>query len=353
MTEFEDKIKKYLYEANKKHFKTKSAKLSSAYYGDILALLSLIKTNELDIDVDSILKYSKEDFDIEKVEKKYDEYIINNYYKCFETNNKISDLGIYFDNYYGEGYFKKHKVSINLDDCVKLCHDFFEFYDKDVLDYYLHMLDNHDIYSGVLNEDPSIVGCAYSLTNQKDPLVVTQYVNNIRLVNTVIHEVIHSYLEHFNNDLSFETSSQKTANNLDEVYSRFIEQVFALYLKEINFNQNEIDALTLSCDNTLIEVLYDYNYILKNYSLEDILNNDELFYSFMTNEVYSYGGVMGYHYFDEYLKNEDRCKDNITKMSLDSKKYDRKYLLNNYGLKEKNLGKSRVLKKHLKEHFKY
>ena len=116
---------------------------------------------------------------------------------------------------------------------------------------------------------------------------------------------------------------------------------------------NEIDALTLSCDNTLIEVLYDYNYILKNYSLEDILNNDELFYSFITSEVYSYGGVMGYHYFDEYLKNEDRCKDNITKMSLDSKKYDRKYLLNNYGLKEKNLGKSRVLKKHLKEHFKY
>ena len=62
---------------------------------------------------------------------------------------------------------------------------------------------------------------------------------------------------------------------------------------------------------------------------------------------------MGYHYFDEYLKNEDRCKDNITKMSLDSKKYDRKYLLNNYGLKEDNLGKSRVLKKHFKEHFKY
>ncbi len=353
MTEFEEKIKKYLYEANKKYMSVQSKKLSTEFYNDIYTLISLIQENDLDVDVHSILKYSTYELFDADVDKKYEEYIINNYEKCSVTNNKMGDLGVYFDNIYGEGYFKKYKTSMNTYDTVEMCKNFFDFYDKDISKYFNHLLDSRNIFIGGEFGEDGMRGCTYSLCSQNKPFIVVNDFNNILLADILVHEVIHSYIENAINDKSFEDSCQQSANSLDEVYSRFIELVFTHYLQEINFNSNDIDALTLSGDNTLIDFLCNYNYMLKKIPLDTILANNELYYEFMNNEVYSYGGVLAYHYFDEYLNNPEKCKDNIVNLSLDSKKHDRKYMLNNYGLKEENLGKSRVLKKHFKNHFKY
>ena len=137
------------------------------------------------------------------------------------------------------------------------------------------------------------------------------------------------------------------------MYSRFIELVFTLFLEEIHFNKNDIEALNLCFDNSLIDMLNNYNFYLKNVDVEAIVSIDELFSDYVSREAYSYGGVLAYHYFDDYLRNPERCKDNITNFSLNTMNHDKLFLLNNYGLKEENLGKSRVLSKHMKNHFKY
>lgn len=353
MTEFEEKIKKYLYDANKMLQSSKSKKLSISFTDDIYTLLSIIQSNHLDVDYDSILKYTTYDFDDSSVEKKFDEYFLHNYNECLDVNNKIGDLGTYLNNLYGEGYYKKYKVPMDMHDTVKICSNFFDFYDKDISNHFKYMLDKHNIFMGGVFLEEGITGCTFSLSSQTEPFIVLNDYKDITLSNILVHEVIHSYLENSFNDKSFENISQKHSNNLDEVYSRFIELVFRLYLDEIRFNENDREALSLSGDNTLIDLLYGYNYMLKNFDSKAILNDPDLYYDYMNYEVYSYGGVLAYHYFDEYLRNPESCKENIGKLSIDSKKHDRKYLLNNYGLKEKNLGKSRVLVKHMKNHFKY
>lgn len=353
MTDFEEMIKDYLREANKRFKNIKSKKLQTIYYDDIDILLSIVQNNELDIDVESIFKYTDLLIDIDDIDDKYNDYFLHNYNECKEVNNKIGDLGVYFDNKYGEGYYKKFKTSMNLDESVLMCRKFFDFYDKDLADYFKHIVDRGNVFVGGYSGDMNTSGCTFSLLSQNEPFILVNNYENIFLADVMIHEVIHSYIEHAFNDKSFEKMCTKLSNGLDEVYSRFGELVFCLYLEETRFNQSDIDTLGLTYDNTLIEMLFTYNYLLKKCNSDMILNNFDLYNEYVQNEVYSYGGVLAYHYFDEYLKNPDKCKDNITKFSIETKDHDRKYMLNNYGLKEENLGKSRVLTKHMKNHFKY
>lgn len=353
MTEFEEKIKDYLRVANKRFQNTKSRKLAAIYFDDIDILLSIVQNNELDIDVDSIFKYTDFNLKLDAFDDKYNQYFLHNYENCKKVNNRVGELGVYLDNIYGEGYNKNFKTPMNMNESVLLCQKFFDFYDKDVSDYFKHIVEKGNLYIGGYSGDMNTSGCTFSLLSQDDPFILINHYESVFLADVMVHEVIHSYIEHAFNDKSFEKICTKLSNGLDEVYSRFIELVFCLYLEETHFNQNDIDSLGLTFDNTLIEVLYKYNYLLKKCDSNTLLTNFELCNEFIEDEMYSYGGVLAYHYFDEYLRNPERCKDNITNFSLDTKNHDREYMLNNYGLKEDNLGKSRVLVKHMKNHFKY
>ena len=86
----------------------------------------------------------------------------------------------------------------------------------------------------------------------------------------------------------------------------------------------------------------------------------------MDTNIFDYNG---YNLSKENIENEENKEDhiNIRKnkdwlkginktnsfIFRDSKKYDKHYLLNNYGLKENNLKKPKVLLKHMKENYHY
>ncbi len=356
MTEFEEKISEYLRIANQRFKNTKSGKLRRFYYYDIYGLLELILNNGLNVDVDSIFKHTDVIFDNNSYNDKFDQYFLNNYDGCEEINNKIGNLGVYLDNRYGNGYQKYYKTQLSKDDSFSLCLDFFDYYDKDISRFFKSMLEKGNIFiGGNLGGGSGLIyaGCTYSFMSNDEPFILANYYDNIYFPDIVVHELIHSYIEYACRDKSYENNCQEVSNNLFEVYSRFIELAFSHYLEEIHFNQNDIDALNLVFDNTLIDILYNYNSLVKFCDGDMILSNEELYSHFSTCEGYSYGGVVAYHYFDQYLKDPERAKDNITNFSLDYRNHDRKHMINNYGLKENNLGKSRVLVKHMKNHYKY
>jgi hypothetical protein len=356
MTEFEEKISKYLREANQKFKQCKSPKLKRFYYLDIKGLLDLIIDNGLNIDVESIFKRTDIIFDISSLEDKYEESFLHNYYECEKVNNRIGNLGVYLDNIYGYGYTKKYKNRMSIDEGMRLCYDFLTYYDKDISRFFKSMLDKGNIFlGGNLGGSSNLVfdGCTYSFKSQDEPFILANTFENVYFPNIMAHELIHSYIDYSSDDNTFEKNCREATNNLYEVYSRFIELVFAHYLEEKHFNQNDIDTLHLTYDNTLIDTLCNYNSYIKFFDGEMIISNDFFYSDFDTCEVYSYGGVLAYHYFEQYLNNPERAKDNITNFSLDYRNYDRKHLLNNYGLQEDNLGKSRVLVKHMKNHYKY
>ncbi len=353
MTIFEEKINNYLVEANRMLKNTKSRKLSSLFYNDISVLLTVIYNNGLDVDVDSIFQRSDLIFDSTDSEDKFVESFLKSYIEAIKVNNKVGDLGPYFYNKYGDGYYKEFRTLMNIEDSIDLCHRFFEFYDKDLADYFNHILKHKNLAIGGCSWDDTTAGCTFSLVSQCEPFIIVNQFKSIYLPYVITHEVIHDYIENAFNDKTFEKTCIKESNRLDEVYSRFIELVFTLFLEEIHFNKNDIEALNLCFDNSLIDMLNNYNFYLKNVDVEAIVSIDELFSDYVSREAYSYGGVLAYHYFDDYLRNPERCKDNITNFSLNTMNHDKLFLLNNYGLKEENLGKSRVLSKHMKNHFKY
>ena len=169
---------------------------------------------------------------------------------------------------------------------------------------------------------------------------------------TLVHEMIHSYIEERKNE-NFEESIKGFVNSLGEVYPRFIEYVFMEYLKEIKFYDKEIRTLEVNGDVNLMSFLEDYKAQLLLLDGVEIYKDDDLFFDFMDVEKYTYGQLVGYQYFQKYLKNSEKTKSDIYEFSMDDGKFDRGYLLNNYGLSKKEITNTKKLVKDMKRHFNY
>ena len=92
----------------------------------------------------------------------------------------------------------------------------------------------------------------------------------------------------------------------------------------------------------MIENLALYNKLL--YKKKRYLKNLEIF---INAEMYSYGKVLAYHFYEQYKNNKEMAKENIKEFTLDSKVYNKKHLLNDYGLKQEDVFSSKVLKKNI------
>ena len=167
-------------------------------------------------------------FDSTDSEDKFVESFLKSYIEAIKVNNKVGDLGPYFYNKYGDGYYKEFRTLMNIEESIDLCHRFFEFYDKDLADYFNHILKHKNLAIGGCSWDDTTAGCTFSLVSQCEPFIIVNQFKSIYLPYVITHEVIHDYIENAFNDKTFEKTCIKESNRLDEVYSRFIELVFTL-----------------------------------------------------------------------------------------------------------------------------
>ena len=117
------------------------------------------------------------------------------------------------------------------------------------------------------------------------------------------------------------------------------------YLEKINFNKNDLASCRAEFNSSLIEMLSLLNVMLEpdDINFKDL--DEVLLYK--EAETYSYGKILSYHYYDNYLINSDLTKKNIFELSVDCMNHDLKYMLNNYGLNEERILDHKILVKHL------
>lgn len=159
---------------------------------------------------------------------------------------------------------------------------------------------------------------------------------------SIIHETMHSYNFELIKNSSIKEHDRLTINGLYEVPSFFIEHVGLDYLKDINYNVDEINKLDSVFDMELIYLLEEFKELL--------LNGYSEYGDYLYKETYSYGRILSYHFYDQYLKDKEGTIKRLKKFMVDYKNYDRNYLLNNYGLNKSNITNPQMLTKHIDKH---
>ena len=270
---------------------------------------------------------------------------IDSYYNYKDFNIALTKIGQKLNNEYDfEIVDERYKSKIVFDDSIKIVADFFKDYDKDIYDYYENFIMNGKLF--IVNEIFDGYGLSSVSDELLEPYLFLQNNNNIIDLMVIAHEIIHIYLSEKEKYISNEEFKMKYINGINEVYSHYIEYIFLDYLESINYNKIDIINHKKNLYSDLIERLAVFYVMLE--SNIDFKSYDEVsFYNEL--KLYSYGLYFLYHFYDQYLEDKDKAKENITNFMLDSKKYDFKHLINNYGLKEENLRDYKVLLKHIEK----
>ena len=228
------------------------------------------------------------------------------------------------------------EVGLDMEEVKSLVADFFKQYDEDIYNKYLKMLSSPRIIKKEINDNA--VGFCNNPNHVVDSYIIMSPFENIVDVQTLAHEFIHVY---FNNDLkyySLKDYKNYFVNNNYEVYSIFIELLVLDYLREIRMPKNDIDNALKIHNYELIGVLKEYNDItVENFSIND----------YRKAELYSYGYVLAYHFYDQYLKDKEKAKYNIKEFMKNLTKHDKVYLLNHYGLNQNDVINPQKLTKHI------
>lgn len=205
---------------------------------------------------------------------------------------------------------------------LDLAKEFYKDFDNDIYNYFLEILDSPRFI--LVDHYEDLEGWAISSNYLIDSYLVVSPYNNIADFSTIIHEMMHCYNHKLLKNCSFKEMDRVLLNGMREVPSFFIEHVGIDFLKKKNINLDDIKNIKSVNDSELI-------YTLK--SFEDLLLSVEIDVNdYFYNLTYTYGRVIAYHFYNNYLKDNKKTLDELKKFMLDYKTYDKKYLLNNYGL---------------------
>ena len=305
---------------------------------DIDNLMEIIWLKNLNVFIPSVVSEFRNNYYIDEYDEIIDKMFWENFYSMRDTNKKISELSNVLPNKNTipiENYFPK----LTDDKAIKMAHDFFEYYDDDVAEHFYNIIRNGNIIL-FNNVEKRFSGANFHLFTQKSGLIlIDDSLNDITLTSTIIHETIHSYLDSFLNGISYEQMNRININGLTEVYSYFIECAFLKYLED-NKDYENLEQLRKKLSYNLCDFVNTFSYFFNNFEDNTNLNG------YGISETYVYGIIMAIHYFEKYLLDSELTKDNILSMFLDSKDFDKHFLLNNYGLYEVNLGNPKILYKH-------
>ena len=336
MNKLESKIQKYIDEIAFRIDDNLSQKDEILLLSDIDNLMEIIWYKNLNISIPSNVSDFKNSHYSFELDETIDKNFWNNFYSMAETNRRISNL----KNILPSKSFYSSNLNypeITFKNAILMVKDFFEYYDEDISNHYSSLLKGDNII--LFNSDERTFSRAnFHLSTQKNSLIlINDSLNDISLASAIAHETIHSYSNSFLKGISYEQMCMININNLSEVYSLFIEFAFLKYLKDNNDCDN-FKCLKNKLSYNLCDFVFAFNYFLNN--LQSINN-------FNTSETYTYGIILAIHFFEKYQIDSEVTKDNILSMFIDSKDFDKHFLLNNYGIYESNLGDYKTLNKNL------
>lgn len=307
-------------------------------------ILSLADDQNIDLDYPKILQdYINNYVDNDEVVTK--EYI-DNYHKCKDFNVSLCNVCQKInDEYNFKLVYPRFKEKLCLDEAIKITGSFFKEYDRDIYDYYDNFIANGKFFTVKKIYDN------YGLSSRSDqilePYLFMANMNSIRNITVLAHEIIHMYLSEKQKYLNDRECLNIYVNNIDEVYSHYIEYIVLDYLENLGFNNRDIINYKKSMYTELIKHADNFYNFLEPVDInfedeEDIDWYDDL-------KKYTYGLYFLYHFYDQYLLDKDMAKENITNFMLDSKNKEFNYLINNYGLSEDKLKDHKVLLRHIEK----
>ena len=344
-------IENYIQDINKLLKHRTSNKVLFRLKSEFSSLLMAMDMSGISVNISDRFLSQFERANDEVIDRKIRDVFLDTYDNNFDYNLKVADISDKLTSVFGNGYILKYHKPVSMAETVKFANDFFDYYDEDMKKFCNKKIDDNKLFLVDTRKFP-YDGMTFPLPSQKDSFILSGYDGTINSCMTLVHEMIHSYIEERKNE-NFEESIKGFVNSLGEVYPRFIEYVFMEYLKEIKFYDKEIRTLEVNGDVNLMSFLEDYKAQLLLLDGVEIYKDDDLFFDFMDVEKYTYGQLVGYQYFQKYLKNSEKTKSDIYEFSMDDGKFDRGYLLNNYGLSKKEITNTKKLVKDMKRHFNY
>ncbi len=345
-TNQEQRIRELLISLNNKLQHSVSIKKKVALISEIEFLEYFIKLNNLNIIIPLNIKLNKNIEEDMKIVKKENELFKENYINMFEINSKVSKLGEVFQNTQGNYHYGLPTKRLNLNDAIDLVGNFFFKYDKDIYKFYKALKEKQLIYT--VDED-SIYGATYNFPTEGTSILFINDKKTIDTALTIVHETIHAYINTYHYYTSFDQEVLKNINNLQEVYTEFIELLFLDFLKEIRYDNKDIERSNATINYLFVKDLLCYNDFLNFFTADDILYDESTYMTFCNYESYTYGKLLSKIYYDLYNQDKEKTKEHLLNLSIDQYYKDKKYLINNYGFKENELFNIKKLQRHLKK----
>ena len=277
---------------------------------------------------------------IDCIRKKYDIVMEDriNYYLDF--NKKITKMSNTLNNRYVEmgGEFNLKYIPFN--ESFKLANDFLKEFDIDIYNHFINLVNSpRFIELDYINESDGFVLRNNYLVDSYTVIYKGYYLADFL---SIIHECMHSYNFSLIKNASSNEQDLITYNSLFEVPSFFIEHVGLDYLEKRNIYKGEVAKLRIIFDLELLYFLKEFKKIID----DNICDINE----YLNNECYSYGMILSYHFYDNYLKDKNKTMTDLKKFMVDFKNYEKDYMLNNYGLNIIDIINSQKLTKHMDKH---
>ena len=313
------------------------------YRSYIYSLLGGIANTGMDIELPNSLLYKSAIY-YNTIDENYNRKMLLSYRSNLYFYRKFAGLANSVYDYFLEDSYKFIE-KLSFEDSIDLIRGFFEYYDKDISSHFNYLLDNNliHVYLPYGEDAENYDGFTYPIPGNGN-LIIAQDKGNIDTAVTIAHEVIHSFLALDDINITYDQDIRKSINDVDEVYPKLIELLFMRYLADIGFNKTDISSFMKNYNSSLCEFISIFDDIIQDRENKILSDNFDLFCNAKT---YSLGYVLAYHYLDKYMDSPYIVKDDLLRLNHETKFRDFPYLLDNCGLKKKDIVKPKILLKRM------
>ena len=316
---------------------------SDSLYYDLTSKLYFL--NEIIVLKDLEINYPKE-FEFEWFKKSnknkkdaFEKAIFNTAQENYTLDLRIAKMSnVLFDRYLIKEGIVPFKY-VPFDRSLELAIDFYKRFDEEIYNFLIDTINSPRFV--LVDNVENLEGWSLKNNYLVDSYTVVSPYNLISDFLTIIHEIMHSFNNKLTKNNSINENEKVFCNALYEAPSFFIEKVGLDYLSNF-YDKKEINKLRMISDTETCFLLRDFK--------EMLLSGFSDYGQYLDKLTYVYGNVLSYHFYDNYLKDKDKTIKDLKQFMVDYKTYDRKYLLNNYGLKQDNITNPQKLTKHMDKH---
>ena len=301
MNELEKDLKRKLDTLCTQYRKSTSMETKDLILEVIKGIYSVADEFSLNIDPPSIPLIDNFEKQIRKFNIQYEE-IFNN---MFDINEKVALL--YKDIF--EGYFSnKYLVHLSDADINEYVFNFFESFDKNISNHFVKQIKNGNIWMFERYKRGKYKGETVPVKNDGESFILLKSTRDIQDVRFLAHELMHSYTNEYVWKLSNYEKKQYLLNNLQEVYSIFIEFAIIKFLEEKGYNKKDINTSNNTANESFSCAIYSYSQyfnIMVNFQ-NDI--NDESLNQYHYLERYALGELIARYFYNIYKEDSKEGK---------------------------------------------